>query len=102
MRRRLPNRRPSEIVSFVHDGIRCHGGVSEFGDGRPAEVFLDAGKPGSAVQAASRDAAVVASIALQHGASSEEIRGALTRLDDGAAAGPLGALMDLVAEGRSA
>lgn len=99
-RETLPGRRPSDVVTFEHGGFRCQGSVSYFDPltcQRPAEVFLDLGKPGSDAQAAARDAAVVASIALQHGAPLETIRRALTRLDDGRAAGPLGALLDFLA-----
>lgn len=99
-RENLPNRRPSDLVTFQHGAFLCTGAVSFFDSltpARPAEVFLDVGKPGSDAQAAARDAAVVASIALQYGAPFEVIRHALTRLGNGAAAGPLGALFDAVA-----
>ena len=98
-RERLPNRRFSEVISFVHGGQKYHGSVSYFGDGvaLPAEVFLDASKPGSAMQAMARDAAVTASLALQHGTPLETLRDALTRDDAGEPAGPLGRLLDLIA-----
>lgn len=99
-RETLPNRRTSELVTFEHGGFRCSGQVTFYDPltpARPAEVFLDLGKPGSEVQAMARDAAVIASLALQYGAPFEALRSALTRLDDGKAAGPMGALFDLVA-----
>jgi len=72
-------------------------GTRRFQDGRLAEVFfLKAGHPGSAVETFSRDAAVVLSIALQHGASVKEIRHSLVKLRDGSGAGAVGALLDLV------
>lgn len=100
-RERLPNRRQSEVFSFEHRGMRFHGSVSWF-DGldacrRPAEVFLDASKPGSPMQAMARDAAVIASLALQHGCDIETMRAALTRDDDEDPAGPLGQLLDILA-----
>lgn len=94
----LPNRRRSEILSFEHDGHRFTATVGGFDDGRPAEVFLSAGKAGTAIEAMARDLAVITSIALQHGAPVETLRHAMTRLDDGAAAGPMGKLLDLVAK----
>jgi hypothetical protein len=100
-RERLPNRRLSQVHSFVHDGQKYHGSVSYFIDGegpRAAEVFLDASKPGSAMQAIARDAAVTASLALQHGTPIGTLRDALTRDDDGQPAGPLGRLLDMVAD----
>jgi hypothetical protein len=41
----------------------------------------------------------VASIALQHGASSDELRRALTRNANGSAGGPLTAALDLIEGG---
>lgn len=99
-RTRLPNRRQSEVFSFVHDGIKFHGSVSWFDStgrcSQAAEVFLDAAKPGSAMQAMARDAAVLASLALQHGCPLETMRTALTRDDGEGPAGPLCRLLDLV------
>ena len=88
----LCNRRHSERLTFTHGGLGYTATVSHFSDGRPAEVFLDAGKPGSAIQHIARDLGVVTSIALQYGATANELAHALTRLDDGAPAGPLGEL----------
>jgi ribonucleoside-diphosphate reductase alpha chain len=94
----LPNRRRGEAYSFEHDGIRYRANVSRFADGRLAEVFLDAAKADSGVGIVGRDLAVAASLALQFGCPVETLRKALVRLSNGAAAGPLGALLDL-AEG---
>ena len=93
----IPNRRPSEVFSFEHNGIAFTGSVSRRQeDWRVVEVFLDGGKPGTPVQSVARDTAVAASLALQHGASLPTLRAALTRNDDGSPAGALGALLDLV------
>jgi hypothetical protein len=73
-------------------------GLGYFADGRLAEVFLNAEKIGTAIEAAARDSAVVASLALQHGVPSETIRHALTRNGDGTASGALGTLLDLLAK----
>jgi hypothetical protein len=93
----IPNRREAEVFSFEHNGIAFSGSVSRRQeDWRVVEVFLDGGKPGTAVQSVARDTAVAASLALQHGTPIEVLRQALTRNDDGTPAGPLGALLDLV------
>lgn len=96
----LPNRRRSELLNFEHDGFRYRASVSRFSDGRLAEVFLDGGKPDTTVAVVGRDLAVAASLALQHGCPVETLRKALSRLSTGAAAGPLGALLDLIEEER--
>jgi hypothetical protein len=98
-RRHLPTRRLCNVVQFEHGGIRYYGSVGHLAEDRTdsiIEIFLDAGKPGSALQHMARDTAVVASLALQYGCPISAVRKAVTRLDDGSAAGPLGALIDLV------
>jgi ribonucleoside-diphosphate reductase alpha chain len=67
-----------------------------FPDGQLAEVFIHTAKAGSDAADIARDAAVVASLALQHGVSAATLRKALTRGSDGKAAGPIGALLDLL------
>lgn len=97
-RRRLPQRRVHQLVDFSHAGHRFTAGLGFFDDGRLAEVFLNVpGRAGSAIEAVARDAAVVASIALQYGAPAETLRRAVTRNTDGSASGPLGAVLDLLA-----
>ena len=41
-------------------------GVGRFADGRPAEIFLNTAKQGTALDVNARDAAVAASLLLQH------------------------------------
>jgi hypothetical protein len=96
-RARLPNRRPHESFTFTHAGIRYTAGVGRFVDGRLGEVFLNASKTGTDADTIAKDAAIVASIALQSGVTSETIRHALTRNRDGSASGPLGAALDMLA-----
>ena len=45
-----------------------------------------------------RDAAVAASLLLQHGCQVDTLRKALTRNSDGSASGPLSRALDLLAE----
>ena len=94
----LPPRRPSETLRFEHGGFRYFGSVSFTPEGKIGEIFLQTGKTGTELEAMARDLAVVASIAIQHGAEPDVLRKALTRLDDGRPAGPLGAFLDLLAE----
>lgn len=97
-RRTLPNRRPLETFTFELDGMRYTASAGFFETGGLAELFLRAGKPGCAIEVASHDAAVVVSLALQFGTPLNAIRKALTKLPDGAAAGPLGRALDLIEE----
>ncbi len=94
---RIPNRRQAEAFDIEHDGIRYRASISRNEDGEVLAALLDAGKPGSALQAMARDAAVLTSLALQFGAPIHTLRHAVTRLDDGKAAGPLGSLLDALA-----
>ncbi len=95
-RRTLPNRRTHEVVEFDHGGVRFVAGVGRFLDGTVAEVFMSAGKPGCQAENSARDAGILASLALQHGATVDDLRHSLVRLNNGAAAGPIGALFDLL------
>lgn len=100
MRERLPNRRDGDVISFDHEGIGYVAQVSRFTDGRLAEVFLDAGKPGDALDIMAKDMATLASIALQHGVPVADIRAALSQERDGTMRGPLGVLLAM-AEGEA-
>jgi ribonucleoside-diphosphate reductase alpha chain len=97
-RARLPNRRASETFALECAGLSYIATVSRFEDGRLGEIFLTNHKAGSAADTAARDAAIAASIALQHGADAETIRRALCRDSRGNASGPLGAALDALAE----
>jgi ribonucleoside-diphosphate reductase alpha chain len=98
-RQRLPNRRGHELLSFEHSGVRYTAGIGRFDDGRLAEIFLNAPKCGTDLDVGVRDAAIVASLALQAGISAAVIRHALTSNRDGSACGPLGRILDLLVEG---
>ena len=96
-RTRLPNRRANETFNVECSGLSYTCTISQFTDGRVAEVFLSNHKNGSHADTAARDAAIACSIALQHGADLETIRNALCRDARGKASGPLGAALDIVA-----
>ena len=95
-RERLPDHRRGFTEAFDFDGLRCVATFGFFADGKLAEVFLRAGRPGSAADIACHYFAVTLSIALQHGVPLHTIRHALERLDDGRGAGPLGRALDLL------
>jgi hypothetical protein len=98
LRNRLPNRREHTIVTFeTGDGFTFTAGLGYFEDGRLAEIFINAGKVGTAIETNARDTAVVASLGLQCGVPVETIRRALSRNENGDASGPLGTLLDLLA-----
>jgi hypothetical protein len=98
VRRRLDNRRGHELVTFRHDHIEFTAGIGRFPDGELAEIFLNApSKIGTAIDVVARDAAVLASLALQHGCPADTLRRALMRNVNGTASGALGALLDLLA-----
>jgi hypothetical protein len=98
MRQRLANRRVSETFALECAGLAYIATISCFPDGRLAEIFLSNHKAGSAADTAARDAAIACSIALQFGADVETIRKALCRDSRGNASGPLGVVLDLIAE----
>jgi ribonucleoside-diphosphate reductase alpha chain len=98
-RNRLPDRRGHEVIDFTRNGYHFTAGVGRFPDGSLAEIFLNSPKVGTPIEAAARDAAVLASVALQFGASVDTIRRALSQDAMGKAAGPLGAVLDILAEG---
>jgi hypothetical protein len=97
---RTPNRRASENFDFEVDGLRFTVTVSRSPDGRIGEVFLNNHKAGNQSDTNARDAAIVLSFALQHGADIETIRKALCRDSNGQALGPISAALDLL-RGRS-
>jgi hypothetical protein len=100
-RTRLPNRRASESFSLECNGLRYVATISRFPDGTLAEIFLSNHKSNSAADTNARDAAVVCSIALQHGVPLDTIRHALLRDPRGVPSSPLGVALDLIAEGAA-
>ncbi len=110
-RTRLPNRRPSHVEALDMAGqefTACIGFDPE--SGQPRELFLTAGKEGSMLNAMLANAAVVVSIALQHGIPAAALTKSVGRLPAGPVttadlegprpgrvpASPIGAALDLV------
>jgi hypothetical protein len=71
-RHRLPNRHASETFDLEAQGLKFTATISRFPDGSIAEIFCRNARP--APWPAPMDAAVLASIALQHGVPLDMIR----------------------------
>jgi hypothetical protein len=84
------------VLEFAQDGHRYMAGVGSVVDGRLAEIVLNAAKAGTHAEAG-RDTAITASLLFQHGGSVDTLRHAVTREADGSAAGPLAAVLDILA-----
>jgi len=97
MRRVLPQRRPAETFDLWFWNQSFSVTIGFYPSGEVGEVFIDGGKTGQDVQSTARDAAVVLSLALQHGTPIEAIQHAVTRSDSGEAASILGATVDRLA-----
>jgi hypothetical protein len=95
-RDRLPNRRPAETIAFERDRARYEMTLGFYPDGRIGEVFLNAGRGDSLLDALAHDAAILASLALQYGCPLDAITHALKRDARGVAASPIGAALDLI------
>ena len=93
-RRLLPQRRLAETLDLVFRNQPVTITAGFFPDGTLGEVFIDTGKSGADLAHVARDAAVVISLALQHGVPVASIRHAVTRCNDGSPASILGAVVD--------
>jgi hypothetical protein len=93
-RRRLSHRRGAVALNIEHAGHRYRMQVGYFPDGAVGEVFLDATKQNSMLDAFAADAAILLSLLLQHGALPAEIGHALRRSPNGAPASLIGAVVD--------
>jgi hypothetical protein len=98
LRDRLKDRRPHWLYRFECDGQSYTGGIGRFEDGRIAEIFINGSKADSTAETNAQDAAIIASLALQHGCPIDTIRHALTRT--GSAGGPLATLLAYVENAR--
>ncbi len=111
IRKRLPNRRPAHTETLQVDGqvFTATVGLDPVSS-QPRELFLTAGKEGSLLNAMLADAAVVISVALQHGVAGEALARSVGRLPAGPVApadldhapgqkvpaSPIGAALDLL------
>lgn len=101
-RRVLPGRRGSLTLEFDHQFDRSKNAFkyqATFGfheDGSIGEVFLNTMRFSTEMDAYARDAAIALSIAVQHGASLDTLRKAMTRNADGSPSSPIGTLLDVL------
>jgi ribonucleoside-diphosphate reductase alpha chain len=77
-RKRLPNRRPHELIQLEHAGFQLTVGVGRYTDGKLAELFVDTHKTGTTLDTLLKDSAILLSVALQYGADAASIRSALS------------------------
>ena len=112
-RRRLPGRRPSLKQELQVGGQSFTVDIGfDPATGDPSEMFLNAGKEGSLLNALLADAAVVISVALQCGIEPADLAKSVGRLPEGQVmpadldrgqparlpASPIGAALDLLRE----
>jgi hypothetical protein len=96
-RERLPDRRFSIVSNFECESLHYTTSASWFPDGRLGEVFLGNHRADSHADACAKDAAILASIALQFGAPLDVLRKALLRDSQGRPSTPIGCALDLLA-----
>jgi hypothetical protein len=95
-RDRLPNRRPAVTIGFERDGSHYQMTVGYFPNGTVGEIFLNHDHSDSLLDVLTSDAAILASLALQHGCTLETIAHAIKRDARGTAASPIGAALDQI------
>ncbi len=96
----LPSRRYAEAFDFEFEGHNFRLQIGPMADGAPGEVFVNAHKVDSALDALAVDFAILISLLLQHGASAEVIGHALRRNPNRSRASLAGVLVDYVAAHR--
>lgn len=106
MREKLPSRRELDRIAVERRRIdgsteRLTLTIGRHRDGRVGEVFIDAGKPTSDSAYLARDAALLLSIALQHGVPLDELKSAVGRGEDGHPHTVIGTALDVLAAEES-
>lgn len=100
MRDALPARRFSQNFTIVWQGEQYHVTIGFHHDGRAGEVFVNriysktSAKVGQLLDGICRDAAILVSLALQHGAQLDTMQHAITRDEDGTPSTIVGAIID--------
>lgn len=94
-RQRLPNRRACETYEFERDKLKYTVSYGRSHNGGPIkELFINAGKSGANIESLMCDASTAISVALQNGATPEELAHSITRNPDGSPASPIGQILD--------
>ncbi len=101
-RQRLSNRRLHEIVEVEFEGQRYKIGLGrEFSNGQVGpvvEVWVNARRVNSLLDAIASDGAILMSILLQYGHPAEEIFKSMKKNSDGTPSSPLGRAAAMIAE----
>jgi hypothetical protein len=100
-RQRLPDRRASTVFCFECNGLRYTATASWFDDNQLGEVFVGNHRADSHADACAKDAAILASLALQYGAPLAVLRRALLRDSQGRPSTPIGVALDLLSGDQS-
>lgn len=98
----LPQRRYSETFSFSHWGREYVVSIGHHPTGRVGDVFINSGKSGEQAETLARDSAVILSLALQYGVPLDAMLHAICRDADGKPSGPIGTLLERIAEDEGA
>ena len=100
-RQKMPQRRHCEVIEFQHLSPLGHPSpylatVGRYEDGRIGELFLDGKMASSEAGALAHDAAILISIALQHGVAIGELQAAMARGQGGHPHSVIGTVLDLL------
>lgn len=96
-RESMPNRRRSENTHLRLNGVEVDVQIGYYDDGRIGEVFMTTRKSGSTLDKIIRDTALMVSIALQHGATLDELSKSACRKEDGSPDGIISVLHEHLA-----
>lgn len=94
----MPQRRRSQNFDLSLLGLEFAVQVGFYDDGRMGEVFVSSQKTGSMAEVNARDAAVLLSIVLQHGAEPKKVLAALTHDVLGKPEGVIGKVLEKLIE----
>ncbi len=104
-RKRLDNRRPAERIPFRFREMECTAlvGLRVLGQApeghlvvEMGDVFINAGKDGTDIEALAQTGAVLISLGLQHGVDIRAMQHSIPRLPDGRAGDLIGAAIDAI------
>jgi len=99
-RRQLEPRRAITTFTVAFQGERYDVSVGYYSDSTPGEIFINrilgknSAKVGTLLDGICRDAAILLSLAIQHGTTLDTIRHAVTRDEDGEPSTIVGAILD--------
>jgi hypothetical protein len=101
-RTHLPSRRRAVAEEIIHRDARYRVHVGFFQDDKPAELFINAQRQNSTLDAFAGDSAILVSLLLQHGITPREIGHSLKRSPDGTPASVIGAAIDVLMQMEAA